>query len=152
MTPNTRIAYTQEDGTVAIVTPAPEFIAQGGTVEQLARKSIPLGTHFEEMDVADVPKDRYFRNAWRLGAPLSKSIEIDRPKAEAIHMNKLREIRDEKLKAEDIEYQKAIEFRDDAKMNAIANRKKKLRDMPLDVDFSGMSLDELKAYIPEILR
>jgi hypothetical protein len=67
-------------------------------------------------------------------------------------MDNLRKIRDEKLKAEDIEYQKAIEFRDDAKMNAIANRKKKLRDMPLDVDFSGMSLDELKAYIPEILR
>ena len=67
-------------------------------------------------------------------------------------MDKLRAIRNEKLKAEDIEYQKAIEFRDDVKMNAIANRKKKLRDMPLDVDFSGMSLDELKAYIPEILR
>jgi len=148
MNPNTRIAYTQEDGTVAIVTPTPEFIAQGGDVNTLIAKSIPEGALRSIVREDEIPVDRYFRNAWVLDG----GIQVHRAKAEAIHMNKLREIRNEKLKAEDIEYQKAIEFRDDAKMNAIANRKKKLRDMPLDVDFSGMSLDELKAYIPEILR
>jgi hypothetical protein len=67
-------------------------------------------------------------------------------------LNKLRVIRDDKLKAEDIEYQKALEFRDDAAMNAIANKKKKLRYMPDEVDFSGLSLDALKDFVPDVLK
>jgi len=143
MNPNTRIAYTQEDGAVAIVVPTCDC----KDINTLL-KCVPEGASRQVVMADEIPVDRYFRNAWILDG----GIQVHRAKAEAIHMDKLRVIRNEKLKAEDIEYQKAIEFRDDAKMNAIANRKKKLRDMPLDVDFSGMSLDELKAYIPEILR
>jgi hypothetical protein len=148
MNPDTRIAYTQEDGTVAIVTPTPEFIAKGGDINALMAKSVPEGALRSIVREDEIPVDRYFRNAWKLG----QGIEIDRTKAEVIHMDNLRKIRDDKLKAEDIEYQKALEFRDDAKMNAVANRKKKLRDMPVDTDFSGMTLDELKNFKPEILK
>lgn len=148
MNPNTRIAYTQEDGTVAIVTPTPEFIAKGGDINDLIAKSVPEGATRSIVRDDELPADRYFRNAWKLG----QGIEIDRPKAEAIHMDKLRAIRNEKLKAEDIEYQKALEYRDDAKMNAVANRKKKLRDMPTNTDLSSLSLDELKLFIPDVLK
>lgn len=143
MTPNTRIAYTQADGTIAIVVPTKDC----KDVNELL-KCVPEGASRQAVMAEDIPQDRYFRNAW----VLDEGIKVHQAKAEQIHLNKLRVIRDAKLKAEDIEYQKAIEFRDDAKMNAIANRKKKLRDMPLDVDFSGMSLDELKAYMPDILK
>lgn len=149
MTPDTRITYTQEDGTAAVICPAPEFIVQGGTMEKLIARSIPEGKHFDVLHKDDIPADRYFRNAWCCN---QGKVEVDRTKAEALHMNKLREVRNEKLKAEDIEYQKALEMHDDAKMNAVANRKKKLRDMPMNVDFTGMSLDELKAYAPDILK
>lgn len=145
MTPNTRIAYTQADGTIAIVVPTKDC----KDINELL-KCVPEGASRVAVMAEDIPQDRYFRNAWKLDG--HQGIKVCRKKAEGIHLDKLRVIRDAKLKAEDIEYQKAIEFRDDAKMNAIANRKKKLRDMPMDVDFSGMSLDELKAYIPEILR
>jgi len=56
------------------------------------------------------------------------------------------------LKSEDIEYQKALEMRDDARMNAVAAKKKKLRDMPTDTDLSSLSLDELKAFVPDVLK
>lgn len=148
MNPDTRIAYTQEDGTIAIVTPTPEFIAKGGDINTLIAKSIPEGAQRSIVREHEIPKDRYFRNAWCLG----EGIEIDRPKAEKIHMDKLREKRNEKLKAEDIEYQKALEMHDNAKMNAVANRKKKLRDMPTNTDLSSLSLDELKSFIPDVLK
>ena len=146
---NTRIAYTQEDGSVAIVMPTPEFCKENPD-DILGRllESLPEGAIFEKLKAEDIPEDRYFRNAWRLG----RGIEIDRPHAEKIHMDKLRSIRDDKLEAEDIEYQKALEMRDDAKMNVVAARKKKLRDMPTDTDFSGMTLDELKAFVPDVLK
>ena len=143
MNPDTRIVYTQEDGTLAIIVPAPNC----KDINDLL-KAVPDGAPRQAIMQNDIPEDRYFRDAWEL----DQGIKICRKKAEGIHLNKLRAIRDEKLKAEDIEYQKAIEFRDDAKMNAIANRKKKLRDMPMDVDFTGLSLEELKNFTPDILK
>jgi len=146
---NTRIAYRNSDGGVSIVMPTPEFCKENpGDISGRLLESLPEGAIFEKLKAEDIPEDRYFRDAWRLGG----GIKIDRPHAEKIHMDKLRVIRDDKLKAEDLEYQKAIEFRDDAKMNAIANRKKKLRDMPMDVDFTGLSLEELKNFTPDILK
>jgi hypothetical protein len=153
MNPNTRIAYTKEDGTVAIVIPTPEFIAKGGTLEQLISKCVPGDVVSEVYDAEDIPKDRYFRDAWVLDSQVvGQGIQVHRATAEQIHLNKLRVIRDDKLKAEDIEYQKALEFRDDAAMNAIANKKKKLRYMPDEVDFSGLSLDALKDFVPDVLK
>ena len=145
---DTRIAYKDVDGNVSVVCPTPEFINNGGTMAQFLERSLPDGVIFEELHKDDIPTDRYFRNAWKLDAGIS----VDRPKAEKIHMDKLRKVRDDRLKVEDIEYQKALEMRDDAKMNAVANRKKKLRDMPTDTDLSSLSLDELKAFVPDVLK
>jgi len=149
MNVDTRIAYRDVDGNVSVVIPTPNFIANGGTMAQFLERSIPEGAIFEELHKDDIPTDRYFRNAWKLEG---KAIDVDRPKAEKIHMDNLRKVRDEKLKSEDIEYQKALEMRDDARMNAVANRKKKLRDMPVDEDLSGLTLEEVKAFIPKILE
>tara|TARA_R110000850_G_scaffold32083_4_gene87912 strand:- start:1242 stop:1700 length:459 start_codon:yes stop_codon:yes gene_type:complete len=148
---NTRIAYTQEDGSVAIVCPSPEFIAQAGTIEKLARCSMPLGTHFEVLDVADIPTDRYFRNAWRLGEPLSQSIETDMPAAREIHMDALRKLRNKKLEELDIPYTIAFERRNSGEQETIGIKKQALRDMPASVDLSSLSEQELKNYMPDIL-
>lgn len=143
-----RIAYKSDDG-VSIIMPTPEFCAcKENDLAKLVERSVPEGCEYEVLGVADIPVDRYFRNAWKLG----QGIEIDRPRAEKIHMDYLRYIRNEKLKAEDIEYQKALEMHDDALMNAVANRKKKLRDMPANTDLSNMPLDELKSYVPDVLK
>ena len=56
-----RIIYPTDDGGVAVIVPAPN---SGLTIEQIAAKDVPTGKDYQIVDVADVPSDRTFRNAW----------------------------------------------------------------------------------------
>ena len=58
---NSRIIYPNDDGGVSIVIPAAEC---GLTIEEIAAKDVPAGKPFKIVDVADIPTDRTFRNAW----------------------------------------------------------------------------------------
>jgi hypothetical protein len=53
---NSRIIYPTDDGGVAIIIPAVSI--------ELAMKDIPAGKSYKIVDVADIPTDRTFRNAW----------------------------------------------------------------------------------------
>jgi len=57
---NKRIIYPTDDGGVAIIVPAP----CGLTIEEIAAKDVPAGKPYKIVDVADIPTDRTFRNAW----------------------------------------------------------------------------------------
>jgi hypothetical protein len=57
---NQRIIYPTDDGGVAIIIPAD----CGLTIEEIAAKDVPEGKPFKIVDVADIPEDRTFRNAW----------------------------------------------------------------------------------------
>ena len=60
-----RIIYPTDDGGVAILIPAPQWLAQeGNTLEALVAKDVPAGKPWQIVDVADVPTDRTFRGAW----------------------------------------------------------------------------------------
>ena len=54
-----RIIYPTDDG-VAIIVPAD----CGLTIEEIAAKDVPAGKPYKIVDVADIPTDRTFRNAW----------------------------------------------------------------------------------------
>ena len=56
-----RIIYPTDDGGVAVIVPVPNC---GLTIEEIAAKDVPSGTDYQIVDVADVPSDRTFRNAW----------------------------------------------------------------------------------------
>jgi len=58
---NQRIIYPTTEGGVAVIIPASEC---GLTIEQIAAKDVPQGTPYQIVDVADIPTDRTFRNAW----------------------------------------------------------------------------------------
>jgi hypothetical protein len=58
---NKRIIYPTDEGGVAVIVPAPDC---GLTIEEIAAKDVPNGKPYKIMDVADVPEDRTFRNAW----------------------------------------------------------------------------------------
>jgi hypothetical protein len=58
---NSRIIYPTDDGGVAIIVPAAEC---GLTIEEIAAKDVPAGKEYKIVDVADIPIDRTFRNAW----------------------------------------------------------------------------------------
>ena len=60
---NQRIIYPTDDGGVAIIIPAPEYL-ETHTIEELAAKDVPAGKPYQIVDVADIPTDRTFRDAW----------------------------------------------------------------------------------------
>jgi len=51
-----RIIYQSESGGVAVIIPTESV--------ELALKDVPEGVPYEIVDAADIPSDRYFRNAW----------------------------------------------------------------------------------------
>jgi hypothetical protein len=53
---NQRIIYPTDDGGVAIIVPAVSI--------ESAMKDIPAGKPYKIVDVADIPTDRTFRDAW----------------------------------------------------------------------------------------
>lgn len=58
---NSRIIYPTDDGGIAIIVPAADC---GLTIEEIAAKDVPAGKQYKIVDVADIPTDRLFRNAW----------------------------------------------------------------------------------------
>ena len=62
---NQRIIYPTDNGGVAIIIPAPDC---GLTIEEIAAKDVPAGKPYKIVDVADIPTDRTFRNAWEYTA------------------------------------------------------------------------------------
>ena len=58
---NQRIIFSNEQGGVSILTPALEC---GLTIEEIIKKDVPAGKPYKIVDVADIPTDRTFRDAW----------------------------------------------------------------------------------------
>jgi hypothetical protein len=66
---NQRIIYPTDNGGVAIVIPTESI--------ELAMKDIPEGKPYKIVDIADIPTDRTFRNAWEFVAdkPVTEPVE-----------------------------------------------------------------------------
>jgi hypothetical protein len=60
---NQRIIYKDENGGVSVIIPTPDCL-QNHTIEEIAKKDVPFGKPYKIVDVADIPSDRTFRNAW----------------------------------------------------------------------------------------
>lgn len=56
-----RIIFPQTSGSVALVIPMPECPL---SIEEIARKDVPAGRPYLIVDVADLPSDNEFFNAW----------------------------------------------------------------------------------------
>jgi len=56
---NSRIIYSNTDGSVAVIIPAESV--------ELALKDVPEGVPYEIVTTDEVPSDRYFRGAWVMG-------------------------------------------------------------------------------------
>jgi len=80
-----------------------------------------------DASTATVPSDRHFRNAWTLSG---KVISEDMTKAKEIFKDKIREVRQPLLDAEDVVYMKALEADDASAKTASVEKKKALRDAP----------------------
>jgi hypothetical protein len=58
-----RIIYLQDNGAVAVIIPTQEALEQHG-IQAIAIKDVPAGKPYKIVDVADIPSDRTWRNAW----------------------------------------------------------------------------------------
>lgn len=90
------LTYQRADGGISVVHPTPENLAKHGgdaNAALLAQQSkvVPVdATNPEIIDLASLPTDRKFRNAWKQGVA---AVDVDMPQARVIHMDKIREHR-----------------------------------------------------------
>ena len=79
---NNRIIHPDDDGTMSVTTPTPEFLAQlSGTIDEklihIANKELPTGAKYELIDESVDLSDRTFRNAWEYTAGASEKTSAD---------------------------------------------------------------------------
>jgi hypothetical protein len=98
-----RIIYPTPEGGVAVIIPAESV--------ELALKDVPEGVPYEIVDEADIPTDRYFRNAWVMG---DCCIEQDLDKCKAIGHDLRRQKRAEEFQPFDEIIAKQIPGNDSA--------------------------------------
>lgn len=118
-------------------------------LQRIRAKDIPPDAqNVAVVDVGELPRDRTFREAWKLSGG---RVEYDLQKCREIWRNKLRAERAPKLAELDIEFYRALERNDHAAMSAIAEKKQALRDAPSDPRIEqARSIEELKRVtLPE---
>ena len=120
-----RIIYQRENGGISIVVPTGEI-----PLNDVIKKDLPPGVKYQIVDTADIPSDRYFRNAWDLDETGRIVTNID--KAREIHKDRLRVQRKPLLEVLDVEYLQAMETKKDTA--EIVAKKQRLRDITKEVD------------------
>ena len=80
-----------------------------------------------DASAASVPSDRHFRGAWSLSGSV---ISEDMDAAKVIFKDKVREVRNPLLDAEDVVYMKALEADDASAKAASVTKKTALRNAP----------------------
>jgi len=71
-----KIIYTNESGGVSVIHPTGEL-----SIEEIAKKDVPVGVAYEIVEDDAIPSDRTFRNAWVMG---DCCIEHDLDKCKAL--------------------------------------------------------------------
>lgn len=94
-----------------------------------------------EMDPDNLP-DRHFRNCWRKSG--ADSITINMTLARAQVMDEIRAKRDEHLVQSDAKQMEMMSKGEDT--TALFALKQSLRDLPDNVNLTGLDSDELKAF------
>ena len=131
-----RIIYQNETGGVSIIIPAESV--------ELALKDVPEGVPYEIVDEADIPSDRYFRNAWVMG---DCCVEHDLDKCKEIGHNRRRQQRADEFKPYDEVIMKQIPGADAV---AAEEARQEIRDkyaLIQDVIEGASSPDEIKTAL-----
>lgn len=130
-----RITYSNADGSVAVVVPAP-----GVSVEE-AMKAVPAGAAHNVVDKTAIPADRTFRNAWvKNGA----AIGHDMAKAKGIAHDKRRAKRATEFAPLDVEA--TIPAKAAQAEAARAAIRSKYDAMQTEIDAAG-TVEALKAIV-----
>lgn len=113
-----RIIYPTAEG-VAVIVPAPEC---GLTLEEIAAKDVPAGVPYEIVTNDEIPADRTFRNAWKMG---DCCVEHDIDRCREIAHDRRRAARAEEFAPLDEQIAKQIPGTDTKK---VEGERQKIRD------------------------
>ena len=132
-----RIIYQNESGGVSVIVPT-------GSVE-LALKDVPDCVPYEIVDVADIPSDRYFRDAWVIG--MDGCVEHDLDQCREIGHDKRRAARTKEFAPFDEIIAKQIPGADAIEAEAArAEIRSKYADVQVAID-AAADPDEIKAAL-----
>lgn len=99
-------------------------VVWGTKSEAVARLAIPPGRTVAKVTLLI---DRTFRDAWSLG---EAGLVVDLPRARAIHMERVRRRRNQKLAETDALMTRALESGDSLTLTPLKNVRQRLRDLP----------------------
>lgn len=144
------IVFKNEDGTCGIITPAPKAL-NIMNITDIAQRDVPVVNEddvYYQLPWRVTTRDklplqfRQYRNAWT-DDNLTDTVDVDLAKAKEIHMQIIREKRDQKLKELDIE---TLKGRD------VQAQKQQLRDLPASIFLNkAKTIEELATLIPKEL-
>ena len=104
---------------------------------------------WELINLADIPNDREFRDAWVIG---DKTVNIEVTRARDCIRNKLRELRTPIFQKLDEEFMRAVEDNDTASIATIKAKKQALRDLPQRTEIlNANNIAELKEALQGII-
>jgi len=149
-----KIIYTDPTtGNLCVVVPVYDSIDQGFYADEAAllaacvARNVPDGVEHRVVEDNEIPASRLFRNAW---ADDGSSVEVDMPKARAIHMDAIRVDRDKQLAELDVTFMRAVENGDPDAQDDASVEKQALRDIPQEFDLSAhANADDLDAAWPD---
>ncbi len=134
-----RIIYPTPEGGVAVIIPTGEL-----PIKEVAAKDVPEGVPYEIVDEADIPSDRYFRNAWVMG---DCCVEHDLDKCKEIGHDRRRQQRAEEFAPYDEVIAKQIPGAD---ATAAEEARQQIRDkyaLIQDVIEGASTPDEIKTAL-----
>lgn len=133
-----RIVYINPDNTITVIVPAPT-----ADVDGIVKSQVPEGAAYRILNASELP----FRDDYRVSWKVDQNFKIyhDLKIAKEVHKDRIRKLRQPKLDALDLKYQRADEDGDLELKKAIVLNKKKLRDLTTHPAIeSAKTIDELK--------
>jgi hypothetical protein len=130
-----KILYTRPDGGVTVIHPTRNTLGEvpgitDAEIEQRAFAKLPMAaTNPQFVDLAVIPSDRTFRDAWEHGG---NTVVHNMAKARTIAQDRVREARGPRFTALDADYIRALEDNDTSKQAQIKAQKAILRNAPAD--------------------
>jgi hypothetical protein len=128
------IIFINDNGGVSTCIPTGEI-----SIEAVMSKDVPAGRGARIVNLADLPRDNDFYDAWEMDAT---SVTVNLDKAKEITKKRLRMERASLLEAQDVLFQRALESGADT--TAIVAEKNRLRDVTGLVD-AVTTLEGLRA-------
>ena len=137
---NQRIIFQNESGGVSVIIPTGEL-----SIEEVAKKDVPAGVSYEIVSVDDIPNDRTFRNAWKLG---DCCVEHDIDKCKELAHDKRRAKRAEEFAPHDEVIAKQIPGVDAAEAEAARQEIRDKYAAVQDAIDAASTVDELLEVLP----